>query len=55
MSNFSQIYDFINLINDPACYKKPENPTCIDLIMSNKPKCSKNSITAETELLDFHK
>ena len=37
MSNFCQIYDFKNLINDPTCYKNPEKRTCIGLIMTNKP------------------
>ena len=31
-----QIYDFKNFINDPTCLKNPENPSCIDIIMTNK-------------------
>ena len=37
MSNFYQINDFKNLINNPKCYKIPEIPTCIDVITTNKP------------------
>ena len=33
----------------------PENPACIDLIMTIKTKCFQNFITIETALLDFHK
>lgn len=52
MSNFCQTYDFENLINDHACY---ENPACIDLIMTNKPKCIQNSVIIETGLSNFDK
>ena len=56
MSNICQIYDIKNLINEPTCYKwNPGNPSCIDLIMTNKTKCFQNSITFETALSDFHK
>ena len=33
--------------------QKPQNPTFIDLIMRNKPKCFQNSITIETGCSDF--
>ena len=55
MSNFGQIYGFKNLINDPTCYKNCENPTCIDLIMTSKPKCFQNFVTIKAELSEFHK
>ena len=55
MSNFCQIYDFKNLTNDPTCYKNLENSTCIDLIMTNKPKCSRNSIKIKLDLQTFIK
>ena len=35
--------------------QNPKNPTGIDLIMANKPKCFQNSNTVETRLSDFHK
>ena len=50
-SNFCQIHDFKNLTNNPIYYKSPENPTRIDLIMTNKPKFYCNSIGVS----DFHK
>lgn len=55
MSYFCQICDFENLTNDPTCSKKPQNPTCFGLIMTNKPKYFHNSITSETGLSHFHK
>ena len=44
-----------NLIKDNACFKNPDKPSCIDLIITNGPKCFQNSVTLETGLSDFHK
>ena len=35
MKDFSLIYNCKNIIKDKTCYKNPENPKCIDLIMTN--------------------
>ena len=36
---FSELYCLKNLVKDPICYKKtPQNPSCIDLILTNRPK-----------------
>ena len=50
MPNFCQIYDFKSFVNDPTCYKNPQDPTFFDLIIIVliKPKCFQNSITIET-------
>ena len=38
MKVFFGSYGFIkNLIEDATCYKNPENPSCIDLILTNNP------------------
>ena len=55
MKTFGEIYKLRNLINEPICFKNPENPTCIDLILTNKPLSFKNTYVIETELSDFHK
>ena len=55
MKTFGENYKFRNLINEPACFKNPENPTCIDLILKNKPLSFKNAYVIETGLSDFHK
>ena len=47
-----QIYGCQNLIKDN---KNPEKPSCIDLIITNRPKSFENSVTLETGLSDFHK
>ena len=46
---------FKSLIKDPTCFKNPENPSCIDLILTNSPYSFQNSCVIETGLSDFHK
>ena len=35
--DFSPIYNSKNIIREKTCYKNPENPSCIDLIINNPP------------------
>ena len=55
MKVFCDSYEFKNLIKDATCYKNPENPSCIDLILTNNPNSFQNSGVIETGLSDFHK
>ena len=52
---FCEIYKLRNLIKEPTCFKSPENPACIDLILTNKPLSFKNAYVIEKGLSDFHK
>ena len=45
----------INLVKQNTCYKTPENPSCVDLILTNYHKSSQNINVFETGLSDFHK
>ena len=36
-------------------FKNPQNPSCIDLIITNNPRSFEGSMTIETGLSDFHK
>ena len=38
MKSFCEIYGLKNLIKQPTCYKNPDKPTCIDLILTNVPR-----------------
>ena len=51
--DFCQIYGCKNLIKDNTCFKNPEKPSCIDLIITNRPKSFQNSVTLETRLSDL--
>ena len=50
MKRFGEIYKLWNLIKELTCFKNPENPTCIDLVLSNKPLSFKNTYVIETGL-----
>ena len=39
ISDFYEIYNLNHLIKDNTCFKNPTKPTCIDLIVTNRPKC----------------
>ena len=54
-SEFCDTYNLKSLIREPVCYKNPENPSCIDLILTNRPCSFQNSYVFETGLSDFHR
>ena len=49
------IYHLKILIKKPTCYKNPEKPVCIDLILTNSPVQFQATLTLETGLSDFPK
>ena len=55
VSDFCEIYNLKNIIREKTCFKNPNNPSCIDLIITNRPKSFQNSMFIETGLSDFHK
>ena len=52
---FCSDYNLSSLIKAPTCYKNPDNPRCIDLILTNSPNSFQNSSVVDTGLSDFHK
>ena len=55
MMDFCVIYNFKSLINYPTCFKNPENPSCINLMLTNKPMSFQNASVTETGLSHFDK
>ena len=55
LKDFCQLYNLKHLIKVPTCYKNPENPSIIDLMLTNSSYSYRNSCTIETGLSDFHK
>ena len=51
----SSLTNLGSLIKDPTYYKNPEKPSCIDLLLTNRPKSFQNSSVVETALSDIHK
>ena len=42
VKNFCSSYNLTSMINRPTCFKNPENPSCIDLILTNCPRRFQN-------------
>ena len=55
MKNFCELYNLENSIKDPTCYKNPNNPSSIDVILTNSKNSFQNSMAIETGLSDHHK
>ena len=55
MQSFLELYGLRNLISEPICYKNPEKPSNIDLILTNSSSSFQNFFAIETGLSDFHK
>ena len=55
MKSFCNTYNLKCLVKEPTCFKNIDNPSCIDLILTNKPSYFQNNCVIETGLSDFHK
>ena len=55
MTEFLNIYRLKNLVSQKTCFKNPENPSCIDQILTNCSPSFQNTGVFETGLSDFHK
>ena len=55
LEDFCHIVSCRNLIKETTCFKNPQNPSCIDLILTNRSKSFQDSMVIETGLSDFHK
>ena len=55
LNDFCDIYNLKNLVKVPTCYKNPDNPSCIDLFLTNRPRTFQSTTIIETDISDFHK
>ena len=55
MNEFCCICSLSSLVQEPTCFKNPDRPSCIDLILTNKSASFQNNMVVETGLSDFHK
>ena len=44
-----------NIVKQKTCFKNPDRPSCIDLILTNSSKSFQDIFTVETGLSAFHK
>ena len=54
LEEFNLLYSLKSLIKTPTCFKSISNPSCIDLILTNRSSSFQNSSTIEIGLSDFH-
>ena len=51
---FCKNYNLKALIKQPTCRENPDNPTCIDLILTNVPRSIQSTCVLEIGLSDFY-
>ena len=52
---FCNVYNLESLSNTPSCFKNPENPSCIGLLLKNLKNNFDEAVVLELGLSDFHK
>ena len=55
MLEFCKLFNLYSLVKEPTCYKNPDNPSRIDLILTNRNKSFQHTQVVETGLSDCHK
>ena len=55
LRNLCDLYKLKNLVSEPAFLKNPDNPSCIDLFLTNCSRSFQDTQVIETGLSDFHK
>ena len=55
VNDFCNVYNLSNLVKEPTCFKNPDNPSSIDLFLTNRPKCFQSTMTMKTGISNFHK
>ena len=55
LNDFCNAYNLRKMVKEETCFKNPENPSCIDLFLINRPRCFQNTVAVETGISDFHK
>ena len=55
VKDFCSSYNLTSMISRPTCFKNPEKPSCIDLILTNCPRRFPHSCAIERGISEFHK
>ena len=55
LNNFMDLYDLKCLVNEKTCFKSIQNPSCIDLFLTNCNRSFVSTTTISTGCSDFHK
>ena len=55
LNDFCEAYSLKILVMDPTCFKSTENPSCIDLMLTNRHRSFQCTTAIEIDLSDCHK
>ena len=55
MAEFLNNYGAKNIVKEKTCFRSLNNPSCIDLFITNKPRSFQNTQTINIGISDFHK
>ena len=55
LMSFLETYCSSNIVREPTCFKNVNNPSCIDLFITNKPRSFQNTKAMSCGISDFHK
>ena len=55
MNDFCESCKLSSLIRESTCYKNLQNPSCLDLFLTNSTNSFQHSSAVETSLSDFHR
>ena len=55
LGNFMELYDLRNMVKEKTCFKSVENPSCVDLFLTNNTNSFQNTMALSTGISDCHK
>ena len=55
LNDFSNVNNLKGLNKEPIRFKKPNNPSCVDLLLTNRSRYVHNTSAKEAGVSDFHK
>ena len=55
LNGFCNVNSLKTLDRGSICFKNPNNPSCIDLFLTNRQQCFQQTHAIETGISDFHK
>ena len=55
LTSLCTLFKLKSMVKEPKCYKNPEHPSCIDLILTNCPRSFHDTCLCGIGLSDFSK
>ena len=55
IKNFMELYDLKNLVKEKTCFKSVQNPSCVDLFLTNCNRSFQHTSVVSTGISDCHK